>query len=94
MPQHVVAGDRVRCDHRGVDHQARREAIAVEIVYAVLPSALLIAAPVLASVLVSRTLGLQGQAWGAAALAGLIFIVLTAVARTIVILFRTHKRGL
>jgi hypothetical protein len=72
----------------------RREAIAVEITYAILPSAVLGIVVFVVAVVVAWMLGIRGDAWSVAMTVAFVAAVLVASARTIVVLVKARRRGL
>jgi len=74
--------------------QARREAVAVEIAYAVLPSALFVLCAALIGGLLAWALGLRGEAWGLVGMLGLTAVTVAALARTLAVLLRARRDGL
>lgn len=77
-----------------VQSQERREAVAVEIAYAILPSILLLVAVFVIEVVIGWMLGVRGSAWNIGGTVAFIAAILVACARTIVVLVRARRRGL
>lgn len=72
----------------------RRDAVTVEIAYAVIPSVLLIGVGVAAALLLSAVFGLRGHGWNVAGAVGPVLLLLAALLRTTVILVKATRRGL
>lgn len=95
-PEHhlrVAAVAQVR-DHGDVEGQARREAVTVEIAYAVLPSAGLVIAAVVAGAVIAWAFDLRGAAWGVVGALGFVVVAVAALVRAMVVLVRARRRGL
>jgi membrane protein YdbS with pleckstrin-like domain len=77
-----------------VQSQARRDAVTVEIVYAVLPSVLLVLAAVVAGLVTAWAFDLRGTSWGVAGAAAFILVAVAALTRTVLVLLHARRRGL